>query len=92
VIAEVVRHMINVTTTMMAIDGNAPRGAAAIGIATYDIGKLTNATNANASQKGGRFSTLSSPLPDDILPRAPYVILEVTYSSTSPLIIMLLHP
>jgi hypothetical protein len=68
VIADVVRHMMNVTTMMTAIDGNAPRGAAAIGIATYDIGRLTNATNAKASQKGGRFNTLSSPLRDDICP------------------------
>ena len=60
-IAAVAKHIISVTKAIMPTEGKAPNGAAEIGRATYDIGRLTNAIKAKESQNGGRSNTRFSP-------------------------------
>jgi hypothetical protein len=55
--AAILVHIIKVINAIMPTDGRTPKGAAVIGNATKDIGKLTNAINAKASQNGGSFKT-----------------------------------
>ena len=59
-IAEMLVHITKVTKAITPIDGKTPKGAAVIGNATKDIGKLTSAIKAKLSQNGGNLKTSSS--------------------------------